>query len=250
MGRLQGKVAVVTGASSGIGAAIATALAREGASVALVARRVDRLEEVCKTISQTCPSTRCVVAQADVTSRQQVKDAIGKATSELGGPVDILVNNAGVMYYTLMKNVQEEQWERTVDVVCKGTLHGIGAVLPSMLERGAGHIVNITSDAGRKAFPGLAVYSGAKFFVEATSQALRLETAGTGLRVTCVQPGNVATELLGMSTDPEGIAKYGTPSGAKVLEADDVANAVVYAVTQPHYVAVNEILVEPRDEPA
>jgi len=118
-----------------------------------------------------------------------------------------------------------------------------------MLSRGKGHIVAISSDAGRKVFPGLGVYSASKFFVEATLQALRVETAGTGLRVTSVQPGNVATELLAMSTDAEAIKKYGEPSGAKVLDAEDVANSIVYALRQPQHVAVNEVLIEPRDEP-
>ena len=118
-----------------------------------------------------------------------------------------------------------------------------------MLSRGSGHIVAISSDAGRKVFPGLGVYSASKFFVEATLQSLRLETAGTGLRVTSVQPGNTATDLLGMSTDKEAIKKYAEPSGAKVLDSEDVAASIIYALRQPSHVAVNEVLIEPRDEP-
>ena len=171
------------------------------------------------------------------------------ATEAALGPVDILVSCAGVMYFTMMANVQTEEWERTVDVNCKGLLHCLSSTVPSMLSRGKGHIVAISSDAGRKVFPGLGVYSASKFFVEATLQALRVETAGTGLRVTSVQPGNVATELLAMSTDAEAIKKYGEPSGAKVLDAEDVANSIVYALRQPQHVAVNEVLIEPRDEP-
>jgi len=162
----------------------------------------------------------------------------------------MLVNVAGCMYFTLMKNVIWDQWEQQVDVNAKGTMYGIGTVLPKMLGRGKGHIVNITSDAGRKAFAGLGIYSGSKFFVEAVSQALRAETASSGLRVTCIQPGNVETPLLSKSTDPEGLEEYGTPTGAKVLEPDDIGRAVVYALTQPEWCAVNEILVEPREEPA
>jgi NADP-dependent 3-hydroxy acid dehydrogenase YdfG len=161
----------------------------------------------------------------------------------------MLVNCAGVMYYTLMKNVREEEWERTVEVNCKGALNCVGAVLPGMLERGNGHIVTISSDAGRKVFPGLSVYSASKFFVEALSQGLRLETAGTGLRVTTVQPGNVATDLLSMSTDEEALEEYGGTSGARVLDPEDVAASVVHALVQPEHVAVNEVLVEPSDEP-
>ena len=138
---------------------------------------------------------------------------------------------------------------KTVDVNCKGVLNGIGAVLPGMLERKLGHIVSISSDAGRKVFPGLAVYSASKFFVEAVSQGLRLETVGSGVKVTTIQPGNVATDLASASTDEEAMKAYGEPSGAKVLDTEDVARAVMYAITQPAHVAVNEIMVEPRDEP-
>jgi NADP-dependent 3-hydroxy acid dehydrogenase YdfG len=153
------------------------------------------------------------------------------------------------MYYTLMANIQTEEWDRTVDVNCKGLLNCLSSIIPSMLSRGSGHIVAISSDAGRKVFSGLGVYSASKFFVEATLQSLRLETAGSGLRVTSVQPGNTATELLGMSTDSEAIKKYGEPTGAKVLDPEDVAKAIVYALRQPVHVAVNEVLIEPRDEP-
>jgi NADP-dependent 3-hydroxy acid dehydrogenase YdfG len=118
-----------------------------------------------------------------------------------------------------------------------------------MLSRGRGHIVTVSSDAGRKVFPGLAVYSASKFFVEALSQGLRLETAGTGLRVTTVQPGNVDTDLPGLSDDREALELYGAPSGARVLDPEDVAASVVHALVQPDHVAVNEVLVEPRDEP-
>jgi NADP-dependent 3-hydroxy acid dehydrogenase YdfG len=118
-----------------------------------------------------------------------------------------------------------------------------------MLGRGRGHIVTISSDAGRKVFPGLAVYSASKFFVEALSQGLRLEIAGTGLKVTTVQPGNVATDLSALSSDEDALERYGRPSGARVLDSEDVAASVVHVLSQPDHVAVNEVLVEPRDEP-
>jgi NADP-dependent 3-hydroxy acid dehydrogenase YdfG len=245
-GALCGLVAIVTGASSGIGAATAVALAKEGAHVALAARRTEALESLkTKLVSQ---GSKVLVKQTDVTQKAQVESLV-RATEAALGPVDILVSCAGVMYFTMMANVQTEEWERTVDVNCKGLLHCLSSTVPSMLSRGSGHIVAISSDAGRKVFPGLGVYSASKFFVEATLQALRVETAGTGLRVTSVQPGNVATELLAMSTDAEALKKYGEPSGATVLEAEDVANSIVYALKQPQHVAVNEVLIEPRDEP-
>ena len=246
--RLRDRVAVVAGASSGIGAAVSRALYAEGAHVALAARREDVLLDV-RAGLQGDARQRSIVVPTDVTDREQVRSLVERTEDELG-PVQMLVNCAGVMYYTVMKNVREEEWERTVEVNCKGALNCVGAVLPGMLERGSGHIVTISSDAGRKVFPGLAVYSASKFFVEALSQGLRLETAGTGLRVTTVQPGNVATDLLSMSTDEEALQEYGGESGARVLDPEDVAASVVHALVQPEHVAVNEILVEPRDEPA
>jgi NADP-dependent 3-hydroxy acid dehydrogenase YdfG len=152
-------------------------------------------------------------------------------------------------YYTLMRNAREDEWERTVEVNCKGALNCVGAVLPGMLERGRGHIITISSDAGRKVIPGLAVYSASKFFVEALSRGLRLETAGTGVKVITVQPGNVATDLLSLSGDEEALELYGQPSGARVLDPEDAAASVIYALSRPEHVAVNEVLVEPRDEP-
>lgn len=237
---------MVTGASSGIGAAVAKMLSEEGARVVLAARREDALREVQPELEA---SEGSVVHTTDVTDRGQMGALVERAEAELG-PVDALVNCAGVMYFTLMKNVRAEEWERTVEVNCKGALNCVGAVLPGMLERGRGHIVTISSDAGRVAFPGLAVYSASKFFVEALSKGLRLETAGTGLKVTTVQPGNVATDLLALSGDEEALERYGQPTGAKVLGPEDVAASIVYALSQPEHVAVNEVLIEPCDEPA
>ncbi|KAK5455171.1 hypothetical protein LTS15_005891 [Exophiala xenobiotica] len=245
-GPLAGRVAVVTGASSGIGAAVAVALAREGCHVALAARRIDALESIKRRM--VVREGKVIIRQTDVTDREQVEALINATHGELG-PVDIIVSCAGVMYFTMMANAQVEEWDRTVDVNCKGLLHCLSSTVPGMLSRGSGHIVAISSDAGRKVFPGLGVYSASKFFVEATLQSLRLETAGKGLRVTSVQPGNVATDLLGMSTDAEAIKKYGEPTGAQILDPEDVANSIVYALKQPAHVAVNEVLIEPRDEP-
>ena len=247
VGSLRNRVAVIAGASSGIGAAVARALNAEGAYVALAARRNEALVEIQSSLDGG-DGRKSLVCPTDVTDREQVRSLLARAEDELG-PVEILINCAGVMYYTLMKNVRQEEWERTVEVNCKGALNCVGAVLPGMLERGEGHIVTISSDAGRKAFPGLAVYSASKFFVEALSQGLRLETAGTGLKVTTVQPGNVATDLISMSADEEALREYGQPGGARVLDPEDVAASVVHALVQPEHVAVNEVLVEPRDEP-
>jgi NADP-dependent 3-hydroxy acid dehydrogenase YdfG len=244
---LQDRVAVVTGASSGIGAAVVRALSAEGAHVALAARREEALLEIQSGLDSG-DSRKYMVCPTDVTDREQVRSLVARAEEELG-PVEILVNCAGVMYYTLMKNRREEEWERTVEINCKGALNCVGAVLSGMLERGQGHVITISSDAGKKVFPGLAVYSASKFFVEALSQGLRLETAGTGLKVTTIQPGNVATDLISMSGDEEALEEYGQPGESRVLDPEDVAASVVHALVQPEHVAVNEILVEPRDEP-
>ncbi|MDX6378994.1 MAG: hypothetical protein QOI57_18 [Rubrobacteraceae bacterium] len=216
--------------------------------MALAARRRDALLEVQAGLDYRDGEGRSLVAATDVTDRQQVRSLVARTEEELG-PVDMLVNCAGIMYYTLMKNLYEDDWERTVDVNCKGVLNCIGATLGGMLARGRGHIITISSDAGRKVFPGLAVYSGSKFFVEALSQGLRLETAGTGIKVTTIQPGNVATELPALSHDAEALERYGQPSGARILDPEDVAASVIHALRQPDHIAVNEILVEPRDEP-
>lgn len=236
------------GASSGIGAAVAEALAGEGAHVAIAARRKDALLEVQAGLDHQGGELRSLIVPTDVTDRGQVESLVARTEEELG-PIDALVNCAGVMYYTLMKNLHKDDWEQTVDVLCKGMLNCIGAVLGGMLARGRGHIITISSNAGRKVFPGLAVYSASKFFVEALSQGLRLETAATGVKVTTIQPGDVATDLQGLSYDAEALELYGQPSGARVLDPEDVASSVIYALRQPEHVAVNEILVEPRDEP-
>lgn len=243
---MTGKVAVITGASSGIGAAVAAALAREGAHLALGARRIDALEAVKR--RNVVREGKIIIRKTDVTDKEQVEALVKAANDELGH-VDIFVSCAGVMYWTLMKNARVDDWDRTVDVNCKGLLHCLSSVVPGMISRGSGHIVAISSDAGRKVFPGLGVYSASKFFVEATLQSLRLENADSGLRVTSVQPGNTQTDLLTMSTDTEAVKKYGEPSGAQIMDPEDVANAIVYALRQPQHVAVNEVLIEPREEP-
>lgn len=283
-GSLAGRVAVVTGASSGIGAAVVRALVAEGCDVALGARRLDELERVRTSLPGgggrgLGGAGRCVLRATDVTDADAVTALVAAAAefgnggekrppggnggegaaAAAGAGVDILVACAGVMYFTHMAEGNHAgvatQWARTVDVNCKGLLHALAATVPGMLARGRGHVVAISSDAGRKVFPGLGVYSASKFFTEATLQALRLETAGRGLRVTSVQPGNTATPLLAASAETDAAAnataaaQYGGASGARILTPGEVADAIVFALSRADHVAVNELLVEPRDEP-
>jgi len=242
---LNGKVAVVTGASSGIGRAIALHLSSAGVKVALAARRAELLVSLKEEIESAGGTT--ISVPTDVVDAAQVKHLVHETEKRLGD-VDILVNNAGVMYYTLMKNLHVDEWNRQVDVNIKGVLNGIGCVLEKMLKRKTGHIVNMSSNAARKGFEGLAVYSGTKFFIEGLCQGMRAELKGSGVRITNIQPGDVQTELLQHTTDKEALGAA-TESSVEVLTADDIARAVVFALEQPANVAINEILVEPRDDP-
>eukprot|EP00656_Telonema_subtile_P013784 TRINITY_DN17003_c0_g1_i2.p1 TRINITY_DN17003_c0_g1~~TRINITY_DN17003_c0_g1_i2.p1 ORF type:complete len:260 (-),score=94.48 TRINITY_DN17003_c0_g1_i2:288-1067(-) len=254
-GRLSGKIAVVTGASSGIGKAIVTALVAEGAAVAMGARRLEKLQELCAQIQQE--GGRAIAVATDVSKRADVLQLVSQTESELG-PVDIMVNNAGVMFFTCMKNCNMDQWEQTIDVNCKGVVNGIGACLPGMLERKVGHIVCTSSDAAKRMFPTLAVYCASKMFIDAVCEGTRRELVGTGVKVTVIQPGDVAaTELIMNNSDQEAADKIGVQIGKPVgegfnefqlLQASDVADAVIYAVTAPAHVAVNEVLIEPRDQ--
>ncbi|XP_077966537.1 uncharacterized protein LOC120348546 [Styela clava] len=243
---LHGKVALVTGASSGIGEAVAKYLAQAGAKVCIAARRVDKLEEIKKEIIVDGGISESF--SLDVTDRKQFKKIVKTIEDKLGS-VDILVNNAGLMYYTHMHNLMMDDWDEMISVNCRGVSNGIGAVLPGMLKKCSGHIVNTSSDAGRRGLAGLAVYSGTKFFVEGLSQGLRQEIKGKGIRVTCIQPGDVKTELLTHTKDHEAMNAYDESESCEILNPNDVGRAVLYAVTQPDHVGVNEILIEPRENP-
>lgn len=233
MGNLQGKTAIVTGASSGIGAAIAKELASEGANVVLAARRLEKLEELVAEINGQGQG-KALAVQTDIAVQQDVEDMVKQATESFGN-VDILVNNAGQVLGGAVTAGHVDDWETMIDVNVKGVLYGIHAVLPSMLERSTGHIINIASVSGLEVTKTSTVYSATKFAVRAISMGLEKELARTGVRVTNISPGMVNTR--------EGRSSWG--NGRKMLEASDIAKAVVYAVTQPAYVNVNEITVRP-----
>ncbi|PEN12533.1 oxidoreductase [Longibacter salinarum] len=247
MSDLSGKSAIVTGASSGIGEATARRLAAEGAGIALAARRTDRLEDLQAEIE--ADGGEAIVVATDVTDREQVQ-ALADATLAAFGSIDILINNAGVMPLSFIKNLHEDEWEQMVDVNVKGVLHCVGAVLPTMLEQESGHIVNVSSTAGRRLFPGGAVYCGTKHFVRALSEGMRKELAPHhNIRVTSIQPGAVDTELTNTITDEEVIEMFEERhSGIEPLESDDIAESILYVVTAPDRVDVEELMVLPSDQ--
>jgi len=252
---LSGKVAMVTGASSGIGQGIARAIAAEGATVILCARRKELLDTLKDEI--VAKGGKAIPKVCDVTKRESVHTAVKDAEAEAGKPIDILINVAGVMYFTLMKNKKYDEWQQTIDVCVTGTTNCAGALFPSMVERKTGHIINISSDAARTVFPALTVYNAAKSYVQVFSKGLRAEAVGTGVKVTDIQPGDVGTDLIMKNTDKEAAAKIGVTIGQKIgtgadrtsfLDVEDIANAVIYALTAPAHVGVHEILIEPKDQ--
>jgi clavulanate-9-aldehyde reducatase len=243
-GPLDGKVAVVTGASSGIGEATALALAREGAAVLLGARRKDRLDALAERIA--ADGGRAIPREVDVTDEDDVRNFIQAAREELGG-LHILVNNAGLMLLGPVAGADTKEWRRMVEVNLMGLLWCTHAALPHMAQAGGGDIVNVSSVAGRRATAGAAVYNMTKFGVHAFTEALRQEALHAGVRVTVVAPGFVDTELQGHNTNPlvqQGVERMREQIG-EVLKAEDIANAVAFAVSQPAHVCVNELLVRP-----
>jgi clavulanate-9-aldehyde reducatase len=247
MGALDGKVAAITGASSGIGEATAVALAGAGAAVAVGARREDRLSSLAERIEGD--GGRALALPVDVADEDSARSFVTEAHSQLGG-LDILVNNAGVMLLGPVEGASTDQWRTMVDVNLLGLLYCTHAALPLMREAGGGHIVNLSSVAGRSANAGSAVYNMTKFGVGAFSEALRQEISGAGIRTTIIEPGFVDTELQGHNENPavrEGIEKM-RESMPEVLEAEDIAAGILYAVTQPQRVDVNEVLIRPTGQ--
>jgi clavulanate-9-aldehyde reducatase len=246
-GALEGRVAVVTGASSGIGEATALALAREGAAVALGARRKNRLEDLAKRIADA--GGRAVPVEVDVTDADQASQLVETAQGQLGD-ISILVNNAGLMLLGPLEGADPADWRRMLEVNLLGLLWCTRAALPLMREGGGGDIVNVSSVAGRRADAGAAVYNMTKWGVTGFSEALRQEALHAGIRVTCVEPGFVATELQGHNTNPlvrQATERMREQIG-KVLDAEDIASAIVFAASQPPHVNLNEIMVRPTGQ--
>jgi NADP-dependent 3-hydroxy acid dehydrogenase YdfG len=243
---LADTVAFVTGASSGIGAATARALASQGAAVALVARRGARLGEVAKTITDQGGSA--VVLEADLTQTDQAAEAVGRAADELGR-LDIVVNNAGVLYPGPVAEAPAGEWEQMIAINVGGVLNVVRAALPHLVAAAArapryvADLVNISSTAGRIARPITAVYSLTKFGVNAFSESLRQELLANHVRVSLVEPGTVDTELASYTREElkDGIAQMA--KSIELLRPDDIAEAITYIVTRDRRVAVNEILI-------
>ena len=247
MAKLEGKVAVVTGASSGIGEATAEALAAEGAAVVVAARREDRLADLAERIRGN--GGRVLAAVCDVTDESQAHGLIQKAVEEFGR-VDILVNNAGVMLLSSVGKGLSEEWRTMFDVNVLGLLYTTDAAIEAMKNQDGGHLVNISSLAGRKVTrDSSGVYAGSKHAVGAISEGLRQELLQDGIRVTIIEPGAVETELPDHITDEDARESLGGLLDLEILQAEDVANAIVYAVTQPQRVSVNEILLRPTQQP-
>jgi NADP-dependent 3-hydroxy acid dehydrogenase YdfG len=246
-GSLDGKRALVTGASSGIGEATAEALAAAGVSVALGARRRERIDKLAERIEKGGGVARAF--EVDVSDEGAARGFVEGATAALGG-LDILINNAGVMLLGPVEGADTEEWRRMVGVNVLGLLYCTHAALPIMRQAGGGHIVNVSSVAGRFANAGSAVYNVTKFGVTAFSEALRQEALEANIRVTVVEPGYVATELQSQNADPAVRARLEEMQEeiGEVLESEDIANAILYAVSQPQRVSVNEILVRPTGQ--
>lgn len=226
------KTAIITGASSGIGAAIAKKLAGEHMNVVLAARRADKLEALAAELNEA-GGGKAIAVPTDVSRQADVQALVEKVKSEFG-TVDMYINNAGVMLNGAVTEGQLEDWELMVDVNVKGVLYALDAVIPDMVEKKTGHIVNIASVSGLEVTKKSTVYSATKFAIRAISMGLEKELAHTGVRVTNISPGMVDTSLTTRSM-----------LNRKPLDAADIAEAVHYAVTQPDYVNVNEITVRP-----
>jgi len=238
---IEGKVVVITGASSGIGEATARHLAGLGAIVSLGARRKERLDQVVSDINAA--GGKAMAFTTDVTKREQVEGLIDK-TIKAFGRIDVIFNNAGIMPLSRIENLQYREWEDMIDVNIKGVLYGIGAVFPYLKAQKSGHFINVSSVAGHKVAPTSAVYSATKFAVGALSEGLRQEVKAYNLRTTVISPGAILTELAGHINDPE--AKQGMSFLNSIgISPEAIARAVAYAIGQPEDVDVSEIFLRP-----
>jgi len=242
MQNIEGKVVVITGASSGLGEAAARMLSAEGATVVLGARRADRIQSLADELKKN--GGKALALTTDVTDAVQVKKLVDTAV-EIFGRVDVIINNAGLMPHSPLERLKIDDWNQMIDVNIKGVLYGIAAALPHMKTQKAGQIINVSSVAGHKVNPGGAVYSATKYAVRAISEGLRQEVKPYNIRTTVISPGAVATELPNSATEPDVAAGLKKFYDEMAIPADSFARAVVFAMSQPEEVDVNEILFRP-----
>jgi NADP-dependent 3-hydroxy acid dehydrogenase YdfG len=237
---IRDKVVVITGASSGLGEAAARRLAKDGAKLVLGARRLDRLQALAKALS--LPSD--AVVQTDVSKYDEVKRLVDHAV-KAHGRVDVMINNAGLMPQSLLQRLKIDEWDRMIDVNIKGVLYGIAAALPVMQAQKSGHIINVSSVAGHKVRPGGTIYSATKSAVRVISEGLRQEVKPFNIRTTIISPGAVESELPESITDPDIGAAISKFYKETAISAESFANMIVFAMSQPEDVDVNEILFRP-----
>ncbi len=244
---MKGKTIIITGASSGIGNATAKKLSSEGANVVLSARREDRLKSLADEITKSGGNALVVVA--DVTKKEDFKNVVDQ-TLEKYGSIDGLINNAGLMPLSYVKNLHTDEWDTMVDVNIKGVLNGVSAVLPTMKKQKSGHIINISSSAGNKIYPGGAVYCATKAAVKMFTEGLRMELAPNFyIKATSIEPGAVDTELTDTITDEEIKEDFVSQiQELTPLEAEDIANAIYYALSQPKRANINEVYIMPTEQ--
>ena len=237
---IQGKVVVITGASSGLGEATVRLLAEKGAKLVIGARRLDRLQALAAELGLG----QDAAVETDVSDFGQVKHLVDHAVAT-HGRIDVILNNAGLMPHSLLERGKVEDWDRMIDVNLKGTLYGIGAALPHMTRQKSGHIINVSSVAGHKVRQSTAVYAATKTAVRVISEGLRMEMVPHNVRVTVISPGAVQSELADSITEPEIAQNMHRFYEANAIPASSFADMVAFAMSQPEAVAVNEILFRP-----
>jgi NADP-dependent 3-hydroxy acid dehydrogenase YdfG len=240
---VKDKVVVITGASSGLGEAAARRLAQTGAKLVLGARRLDRLQALAKELSLGPDA----VVQTDVSQYSEVKRLVDHAVKS-HGRIDVMINNAGLMPQSLLERLKVDEWDRMIDVNIKGVLYGVAAALPAMKAQRSGHIINVSSVAGHKVRPGGTVYSATKSAVRVISEGLRQEVKPYNIRTTIISPGAVESELPDSITDPDIGAAISKFYEETAISADSFANMVIFAMSQPEDVDVNEILFRPTKQ--
>lgn len=239
---LAGKVVAITGASSGIGEAVALKMVEAGGAVALGARRTERIEALAEKIN--AGGGKAIAVTTDVGDEAQARAFVEATVEQLGG-LDVLVNNAGVMLLGPVNGADTDEWRRMIDANLYGVLYATHAAVPHLLQQGSGHVVTVSSIAGVRASAGSAVYNATKFAVNAFSEALRQELASHDVRVTTINPGAVETELRTHLSEDLQQQQRERFADVEVLQADDIADAIVYVIAQPRHVSINDVLIRP-----